>query len=404
MLLKSGLFLFLLTVLQVSARYKSVEPILIENEMNPDPAAISSSSSRIVSGWEAQPGQFPYHAALRMINSTGGLRQSGGSIVSKEWVITTSHCTINRILAIVRAGVVSLTNPEYIFETSEWYTHPQYNQSASLQPFDIALIKLQRPLVYTRLVKPIRIQSRADAFRDYDGQQVIVSGHGRTDTFGPYSDVLRWVYLRAISDEACQRTYAMVRIANTVCARFYNVTSQNACFGDDGGPLVHVDSDGIPTLIGVSYFFPGTANGCGSGLPTGYIRPGIFLPWFEEVTGIDFENLQEGDNDTIVDNTTTSTNPTSDNPSSTTPTLTTTSPSTPTPTVTEDFPPKETTTAQPEDSEEKEEEDSDSSESNEDDDIAQLLKRLQVDVKVKVKLDKFNITKVVGNDVNVWKP
>lgn len=55
----------------------------------------------------------------------------------------------SRILAVVRAGVVSLINPEYIFETTEWYNHPKYDPSLTLQPYDISLVKLQRPVIYT---------------------------------------------------------------------------------------------------------------------------------------------------------------------------------------------------------------------------------------------------------------
>ncbi|KAJ8711033.1 hypothetical protein PYW07_008275 [Mythimna separata] len=365
---KSGLLIFVLTILQVSARYKSVEP-----DINPDPAEVSSSSSRIVSGWEAKPGQHPHHAAFRLMHFNGGVRVCGGSIISKEWIVTAAHCTNDCVVAVIRIGVVSINdnNPENIFETTEWYNHPNFNPSIVGQLHATALVKLQRPLVYTSLVKPIRLQSSADAYRDYDGEQVYASGHGRTSTGGPNSDVLRWVYLRAISNSECRNTYTNAVFNTTICARYYNVTSQSACNSDLGGPLVHVGADGVPTLIGISSFF--SSRGCDLGSPTGFHRPGAFLLWFKEVTGIDFENLREDDDDTTVADTTTITTPGST-------------------TDFEDLNPEDNTTPLPEDTEEKEEEDPDSSESNEDDDMVQLLKRLEVKVKVKVALNKYNVT------------
>ncbi|KAJ8712703.1 hypothetical protein PYW08_008007 [Mythimna loreyi] len=41
----------------------------------------------------------------------------------------------------------------------------------------------------------------------------------------------------------------------------------------------------------------------------GFQRPGAFLPWFKEVTGIDLENLQEDDTTTTIATPTTTTIP-----------------------------------------------------------------------------------------------
>ncbi|KAJ8711037.1 hypothetical protein PYW07_008279 [Mythimna separata] len=394
---KLHLFLFVLTVVQVSARYKSVEPDIHPGEpingINTDPTEVSSSSSRIVSGWEAKPGQHPHHAALRMMQSNGGVFVCGGSIISKEWVLTTGHCTNNLVLVVVRVGTVSISdnNPENIFETAEWYNHPSFNNMIIGQLYSSALIKLQRPLVYTSLVKRIQLQSSSEAYRDYNGQQVYTSGHGMTSSTGSTSDVLRWVYLRAISNTACQSRYSNIVLRTTICAQYYNVTSQSNCFGDLGGPLVHVSADGVPTLIGISYFF--NSRGCHLGFPTGFERPGPSLPWYKERTGIDFENIQEEDeDDTTVADTTTTTNSITTTPTTTT-TLSSTTESESEDLSPEDFTTEDNTTLPPEDTEEKEEEeDSDSSESNEDDDIVQLLKRLEVKVKVKVALNKYSVT------------
>ncbi|KAJ8712705.1 hypothetical protein PYW08_008009 [Mythimna loreyi] len=400
MLKKLGLFVLLLTSLQVSARYKSVEQDLIDNVINPESVEVSPSSSRIVSGWEAQPGQHPHHAALHLVNSTTNVRRlCGGSIIAKEWIITIARCLLSVDHAIVRVGVVSINdnNPENMFVTSEWYMHPDFDPYSSLafQSHGVALIKLQRPLVYSRLIKRIRLQSSADADRDYDGLQVYASGHGYTTRNGPTSEVLRWVYLRAITITECRRSYNTGVFDNiTICARFFNVTTQTICNGDLGGPLVHVESDGVPTLIGVSYFFSDT--NCASGRPSGYYRPGAFLSWFEELTGINFENIQDEDDNesTLADTTTIPTIIT--NPTTTETPTTTTNLSTSTDSEDQDLEESTTednTTLPPEDTEDTEEElttedntivPPEDTEEEDNQDGSQLSKRRSVNVNVKV--------------------
>ncbi|KAJ8711034.1 hypothetical protein PYW07_008276 [Mythimna separata] len=468
MFMKLGVFLFVLTILQVSARYKQVEPDPLENEINPEAAEVSSSALRIVSGWDALPGQHPHHAALRMVNSAGSVARCGGSVIAKEWVVTSAACIATRIFIVVRAGVVSLLSPEYVFETTKRYTHPLFNDLVTTrQTNNIGLVKLERPVVYTRLLRPIRIQSSADAYRSYENEQVYTSGHGTTWTNGPLSDVLQWVYLRVISNTQCMRTYTGNIIVNTtICAQFFNVTSQSTCRNDNGGPLVHVGSNGVPTLIGVTSFV-NTAN-CHSGLPIAFTRTGPYLAWLEEVTAIDFENLQEDIDDTTTSSSTTteldeqstenfttegSTAPSDVSTPEDFPTEDDTTPfdvstpedfpteynttpfdvstpehfpteynttpfdvSTPehfptedntTPfdaSTPEDFPTEDNTTPDGNTTEPPEkEEDLDSSESNEDDDMVQLLKRLVVNVKVKVALNKYNVSKEVGKDISVLK-
>ncbi|XP_045770710.1 transmembrane protease serine 9-like [Maniola jurtina] len=292
-----------------------------ENIYNPE-----AWQGRIVSGWEARPGQHPHQVSLRMITLLGSVSSCGGSVVAREWVITSAHCTATRITIVVRAGVTSLTRPEFIVESTLYYNYPTYDSSRPgvVQPDDIALVKLPTKLDYSRNLQPIRIQSSADAHRNYEDLVVYASGFGRTWTNGATTEVLRWTYLRAVSNPTCAQLFgSSIITANTLCARYYNVTSQSVCQGDSGGPLVHVDARGVPILVGVSSFVAGDPFGCHSGLPSGFARPGPFHSWYKEVTEIDFENLEE---DTTTSTTTvaptTVTFPTVTIPTVTTPNIT----------------------------------------------------------------------------------
>ncbi|XP_045454838.1 serine protease 3-like [Melitaea cinxia] len=393
--IEHGVFPDLMKHSKVSAQY---EPVYIENA---DPEG-NGAQSRIVSGWEAQPGQHPHQVSLRMVNRLGTVTGCGGNVIHREWLLTAAHCTASQVSLIVRAGLVHMTRPEMMLETNEYYVYPTFDASRPLevQLDDISLVKLQQPLIYSENLRSIRVQPSSDAFRNYDTQVVRASGFGRTWTGGSQSAHLMWVYLRSISNQACANIFTTRYVsATTICARFYNVTSQSICQGDSGGPLVHVSSDNEPILIGISSFVAGNPQGCHSGLPGAFIRPGPFHEWFTQITGIDFNNLKEDIEPTTVAPTTPSPSPTT--PSPTTPSPTTPPPTTAPPTVPSTLPPTTTspptsttttspptsTTTPPTTTPDPDEDDID------DPELSELLKRLEVIVKVKVRLSKYKNNK-----------
>lgn len=91
---------------------------------------------RMVQGYDAILGQFPYYAFLRILKRQ---KQNlcGGSLISNEWILTAGHCITNAIAIEVHLGGLSTLDydndghktinirPSSI--STSVYVHPKYN-------------------------------------------------------------------------------------------------------------------------------------------------------------------------------------------------------------------------------------------------------------------------------------
>uniref|UniRef100_A0A182PMF6 Peptidase S1 domain-containing protein n=1 Tax=Anopheles epiroticus TaxID=199890 RepID=A0A182PMF6_9DIPT len=134
----------------------------------------------VVDGELAKAREFP-HMALIGFGEAPDIRYlCGGSLVSDRFILTAGHCLASANFGpatIVRLGELSLDSstdeafPED-YDIAERIPHPEYKQSSHYN--DIALIKLNRKVIFSPYIRPICLPLQAS----YPQKRAIATGWG----------------------------------------------------------------------------------------------------------------------------------------------------------------------------------------------------------------------------------
>ncbi|NP_001298167.1 serine protease SP24D-like precursor [Stomoxys calcitrans] len=218
---------------------------------------------RIVGGLTAFKGSFPYQVSVQL----NGGHICGGSIISKDYVLTAAHCVYegqsDELVPIsqlyIRAGSIFSNFGGQRRGVSEIKAHPSYNYPID----DIALLKLAQPLKLNKEVAAIDLATEEPT----SGSELTISGWGRLSEGGSMPRVLQHTTLLGLSNEDCRKT---VPIPGHVICVLHGVR-QGVCDGDSGGPAV-LDKK----LVGVANFVDGQ---CGTSGPDGYASVPYYRDW-----------------------------------------------------------------------------------------------------------------------------
>ncbi|XP_061726529.1 serine protease 42 [Cydia pomonella] len=225
---------------------------------------------RIIGGREARFAEFPWQAHVRISEF-----QCGGVLVSHWFVATAAHCVSRahpRDIA-VWLGALDTTagsNTARKVGVIQKILHPLF-QFRMTQPdrYDIALLKLSRPIAYASHILPICLP---EATLELRGKSGVIAGWGKTDTSNGHTgtNLLRSATVPILSTEQCinwhQRKQITVEIHSEMICAGHSDGHQDACLGDSGGPLIVLDS-GRYYLAGI------TSAGFGCGVDH---QPGIY--------------------------------------------------------------------------------------------------------------------------------
>jgi secreted trypsin-like serine protease len=143
---------------------------------------------RVVGGSEAGFGVYPWQALLQI-----GTSRCGGALVGRQHVITAGHCVHSMAKKFgefpptgirVYLGEYSLYAdveplPRQAYSVNRIYMHPFYEFTPQADRFDVAILKLSRPVLYEAHISPICLPEKG---RDLEeGTVAMVSGWGATE-------------------------------------------------------------------------------------------------------------------------------------------------------------------------------------------------------------------------------
>nr|AYV99632.1 venom polypeptide [Dolopus genitalis] len=193
--------------------------------------ALGHLQPRIVGGSFAKNNQFPYQVSLEYLFRFF----CGGAILTPTVVITAANCkhdSFKRVSFIqVRVGTTYKEGNGQTVKAQAFIKHPNFNPKTL--DYDIALLRVEKPLVFEDGVQPIKLPARGQ--KQPTGAMATISGWGskrENEDFTPY---LRFAQV-PIED----RDYCKTKIAGftdrMICAG-YPEGRIDACTADSGGPM-----------------------------------------------------------------------------------------------------------------------------------------------------------------------
>ncbi|XP_067234851.1 chymotrypsinogen A-like [Chanodichthys erythropterus] len=217
-------------------------------------------SDRIVGGENATAGSWPWQVSIHVI---GFGHNCGGTLITKDWVLSAAHCfqnfgVSNTLMYFGRLNQSSSNPKETSRTASRIIRHPNYNGSTF--DSDIALIQLNSSVNFSDYIKPVCLAAAGSVFNA--GTESWVTGWGRLQYGGQIPDTLQEVTIPIVNNTDCDKAYEGINISitsNMICAGLLNQGGKSSCQGDSGGPMVS-KKDSLWIQSGIVSFSKGCAR------------------------------------------------------------------------------------------------------------------------------------------------
>ncbi|XP_063834116.1 phenoloxidase-activating enzyme-like [Ostrinia nubilalis] len=247
-----------------------------------------SAGDRIIMGGTATKiDQFPWLALLKYPKPS---MSCSGALISSKYVLTAAHCVDNadkdQATDVVLGEYNKSTNydcdDELCIENAtvtakilQIIIHPEFDQIH--KNHDIALIRLEKAVPFTDIIKPICLPSNvSDLTRNPPEKfQLVVAGWGDVDPNHHHSsNVKLHVRLPFVDALTCRRTVRELWTTQ-ICAG--GEANKDSCNGDSGGPLMYEREDVVFEVLGITSYGEekcGTVNA-----PAIYTKVHSYMNW-----------------------------------------------------------------------------------------------------------------------------
>ncbi|XP_028015207.2 serine protease 52-like [Eptesicus fuscus] len=231
---------------------------------------------KIMGGEPADISEFPWQVNI----FDQGKHLCGGSILSEWWILSASHCFINKTIStleIIHDNRNDITMNLTRMKVDKLIIHPYFD--SWILDNDIALLLLQSPFHLSVTKVPICLSEVTDIHR---WRNCWVSGWGLTIPLGGVHQELQKVNIQLVKWRKCSHIMPMVT-RNMLCAGNPH-GGKDACQGDSGGPLVCQKKDkNIWYQLGIVSW----GVGCGrKNMPGVYTKVANYLLWINVETNL----------------------------------------------------------------------------------------------------------------------
>ncbi|XP_065295417.1 chymotrypsinogen A-like [Dermacentor albipictus] len=255
----------------------------IDAEINPPECGELEPTGRISDGDPVTKENIPWMVAvfIKKRRSSKGLGLCGGSIITRNVILTAAHCVVRKGRYVAKVSVMynfTLDGKFTGVRAHKIIAHPRYVKRGEIV-HDVALVKLPVDLEFSRFMKPVCLPTHK---MDVAGTILVVAGWGQTET-GKGSKSLRRAEVVGLTDKRCQdelrtfRNKIKAPPGPVICA--FGIGS-GACPGDSGGPLTLRGDDGRTVQLGI---VSAGQNKCPPNRPPLYARVSSHMQWIEKV-------------------------------------------------------------------------------------------------------------------------
>lgn len=236
-------------------------------------------SSRIISGHDAKPHAAPFIVSIR---SAAGKHLCGGSILTKNSILTAAHCLQSDLYVVAGLHDRRIENDGIVqvAKVKGYAGHQDFKGGVS--PYDIAILYLEKSLELNDQIQAIALPETAEKQMG----EAVLFGWGRikSNAFN-FPNILQTVTSDLMTNQECYNQLPdkkKLELDDSMICLGSRNHGISACNADSGGPLVQQNADKSFVQVGVVSW---GVLPCGKlNKPSVFTHTGAHLNWIKRNT------------------------------------------------------------------------------------------------------------------------